>query len=110
MTFRARETDTATKRMEAARRHRREKIDELLLLVSILSQHWPGSHLEPAATRQTEAWRWIVCLHSPAGQLCWHINEEELTLFDHLERTNTHHWDGHRRDDKIARMLALAID
>jgi hypothetical protein len=96
---------TATERMEAARNAKRSAIGRELLLVSLLSRFWP-SHLAPPRTPQVN-FAWIVCVHSPAGQLVWRVSNEELPLFAHLEERENHGKD-YIGGEKEALMLLLA--
>jgi hypothetical protein len=53
-------------------------------LVAFLSRLYP-SHLKthPATDTDWESdWRTIVCIHSPAGQLTWHIHDSEVRGFE----------------------------
>lgn len=54
-------------------------------------------------------WRWIVCIHTPAGQMTWHIKDEEATsAFGFLPvEPDAEHWDGHTTEEKYNRLLAL---
>ena len=78
-------------------------------LVCALSKLWP-SHL--AFHDETDLfwekdWRNIVCIHSPAGQLTWHIHDSELCWFGHLMETEGD-WDGHTTEEKYRRLEALS--
>lgn len=104
---RATSADTATKRMEAARRNRERLIFERNVLVAILTRLWP-SHRVVHAYKQTAPWRDFVCIHSPAGQLVWHITDDEAaTVFAHL-KVEPNDWDGHTHNEKILRLCNLA--
>src|SRR6476660_6657685 len=80
-------------------------------LVAFLSRLYP-SHLcrHPEGDVEWEDdWRWIVCIHSPAGQLTWHIHDSELRKFaslgeKSLEVGNLNHWDGHTTEEKYERL------
>ncbi len=98
--------DSATARMAAARRNRQRIIDERNLLLSIVAHLWPA-HLTPPSTQQSasSSWQWVLCIHSPQGQLCWHItNEEADGLFAYLPRSSDSDWDGHRHMEKLERL------
>ena len=98
---------SATARMEAARRNRQKVLNERQMLISLLSRLWP-SHLSEAQRPNAIA-QSVVCIHSPAGQLAWLVSDEELPLFDHLERT-AGDWDGHTSADRYARLDVLIND
>lgn len=77
-------------------------------LVCALSKLWP-SHLaqHPASdTSWDPNWRNIVCIHSPVGQLCWHIMDSELPMFEHL-KLKANDWDGHTTEAKYERLASL---
>lgn len=77
-------------------------------LVACLSKLWP-SHLCRHPDEDTEwekDWRWIVCVHSPEGQLTWHIHDSELAAFGHLSESENH-WDGHNTEEKYKRIAAV---
>ena len=50
--------------------------------------------------------RWIVCVHSPEGQMTWHIHDSERPFFSHLEIEKSH-WDGHDLEEKYRRLRKL---
>lgn len=77
-------------------------------LVCALSKLWP-SHLaqHPASdTAWDPNWRNIVCIHAPVGQLCWHIMDSELPMFEHL-KLKANDWDGHTTEAKYERLASL---
>lgn len=79
-------------------------------LVRYLSTQYP-SHLMRHPDSDTEwedDWRWIVCIHSVAGQMTWHIHDSELYGFGHLVRTQFNDWDGHTTEEKYKRLCLLA--
>lgn len=76
-------------------------------LVCALSKLWPA-HLaqHPASdTSWDPNWRNIVCIHSPVGQLCWHIMDSELPMFEHLA-LKANDWDGHTTEQKYERLAS----
>lgn len=80
-------------------------------LVCALSKVWP-SHLarhSDADTAWDNDWRWIVCIHSPAGQLTWHIHDSERGWFEHLD-VREGDWDGHTTPEKYRRLASLLPD
>lgn len=79
-------------------------------LVSFLSRLYP-SHLArhpESDTKWEDAWRWIICIHSPKGQLTWHIHETEKKFFSHLKE-KPGHWDGHTTPQKYARLRRINL-
>lgn len=69
------------------------------------------SHLMPDDGRPkryiTGSHQWVVCIHAPVGQLCWHIADEMLPQFDHLARMEENHWDGHTTAERHLRLALL---
>lgn len=79
-------------------------------LVAFLSRLYK-SHLcrHPDTDKEWENdWRWIVCIHSPAGQLTWHIHDSEKRHFKHLA-LSAEHWDGHTTPQKYARLKKIRL-
>ena len=77
-------------------------------LVAFISHLYPSHlcrHPQSDTTWQDE-WRWIVCIHSPKGQLTWHIHQSELKQFRHLKKA-AEHWDGHTTPQKYARLSRI---
>lgn len=104
--------DVIAARLETAkeRKYKDEAYHERNMLVAALSKLWPDSHLmrhQESDTKWSKDWRWIVCIHASVGQCAWHIHDSELTLFDHLERVENNHWDGHTTAEKYARIGRL---
>src|ERR1035437_1676280 len=93
---------SATERLDAARATKQRVADREIMYAAILSRLWP-SHLAPPRKPQ-ENMQWVVCVHSPAGQLAWRVMDEELPLFAHLARTENDGKD-YTFDDKMARLL-----
>lgn len=77
------------------------------MLVAYLATSYP-SHLARHAEQESweEDWRWIVCVHTPTGQMTWHIHDSEYPLFRHLAPAPSH-WDGHTTEEKYTRLLGL---
>lgn len=79
-------------------------------LVAFLSKLYPA-HLCRHSDEDKEwenEWRWIVCIHSPNGQLTWHIHDSEKKQFNHL-KISSEHWDGHTTPQKYARLNRIKI-
>lgn len=80
-------------------------------LVVFLSKQFE-SHLcrHPEQDEEWENdWRWIVCIHSPKGQITWHIHDSELTKFNHLSHGDQH-WDGHTTEEKYKRLSDIQTE
>lgn len=54
----------------------------------------------------------IVYVHTPEGQLSWHLSKSDLDLFEHVTIVQPSDaraaWDGHTTEEKYARIVALA--
>ena len=79
------------------------------MLVAFLSKVFPsclGRH-EESDKEWDDNWRNIVYINSPNGQLSWHISEDELCLFSHLQYDPNVQWDGHTTEEKYSRLLGM---
>jgi hypothetical protein len=102
------EPESATGRMKAARRHRARAYAERNELIGVLARMYP-SHLMPVAANLKDlSERSVVCIHSPAGLLCWIITKEEAEdYFVATKRIDENHWDRSTRADRSARLAKL---
>lgn len=100
-------------RLEGAREERAAKdvaYSERNKMVAVLSRLF-YSHLTRHSEEDTEwedDWRWIVCVHTPAGQAAWHIHDSERHLFESLP-VDANDWDGHTTEEKYERLMNLAL-
>lgn len=97
-------------------------------LVAALSKVFPAwLERHPAEDKEWEDdWRWIVFIEVPTmgleqkhvqggfmmkhtRQLTWHIHDSELDNFYHLNRRDTHSWDGHDTQEKYNRLSNLFV-
>ena len=77
-------------------------------LVAALSKMCP-SHLcrhEDSDAEWENDWRNIVCVHTPADQITWHIHDSELPYFEHLHYSDNH-YDGHSNEEKYIRLSQI---
>jgi len=74
------------------------------ILVAVFARLWP-SHLAPAQDSE-EGWRYVVCVHSPKGQMAWHVADDELAFFRGLD-IKPSDWDGHTSAQKTDRLIKL---
>lgn len=91
-----------------ALQQRDDAYHERNMLVQALTKLWP-SHLTKHSEMDLDwdpEWLNIVCVHSPMGQLTWHIHERELPMFDHLALW-PNDWDGHSTNEKYDRLQRL---
>ena len=114
-------SESVTSRLNAARRHtkkmeghRASAFYERNLLIATLARFWP-SHLSLSKKHEEHKStdinrKWVVCIHSPAGQLAWHLTNEEATseLFKWLEKREND-WDGHKSAEKPERLLQVIL-
>jgi hypothetical protein len=108
--------DSATAQREAARRQRTRAYAERNELIAVLARLY-DSHLMPAtgplaalntADAAPEAKRAVICIHSPAGLLCWVITKDEVDeYFASIPRVNESHWDKSTRATRSERLSAL---
>ena len=55
-----------------------------------------------------EAKRAVVCIHSPAGLLCWIVTKAEVDdYFSWMERIKPSHWDQSNRIERSKRLSEL---
>lgn len=93
---------------QSPERYQTRALFERDALIAVLSKVWP-SHLmrhpgDDVAWFKGHDLSLIVCIHSPAGRLAWHIADEDAPLFAHL-RTRDHEWipaDGENRYERLA--------
>ncbi|MBQ1122612.1 hypothetical protein [Streptomyces sp. B15] len=66
--------------------------------------------LAPAPDIDEDGWQ-LLFLHTPQGQLSWHIHPRDVPLFDHAQRVQDGdaraRWDGHTTEEKYDRIRAL---
>lgn len=79
----------------------------VLLHAAILSRIWP-SFLTMPIKRQRN-FGWLLCIDSPAGRLAYRVTDEELPMFEHLERKENDHVEC-GAGDKFSRLMHLATD
>ena len=79
-------------------------------LVGALSKLFPSSLERHGGSEPwDDAWRWVVYISLPTGQVSWHIHDRELPWFDHLWRNLGTLWDGHTTKEKYARLEKLPM-
>ena len=79
------------------------------LVAYIASQYEAHMVRHPEDDKEWEDdWRWIICVHTPQGQLSWHIHDDEVPYFGWLEvEPDGDHWDGHTTEEKYDRITEL---
>lgn len=95
--------------VEQLKKDKNDAYAERNKLVCALSKLFPasmGKHDENDTTWQRE-WMNIVYIQLPTGQVSWHIHEDLLPLFAHLENKSIK-WDGHSTEEKYERLSSLS--
>jgi len=81
--------------------HHKERNRLLSLLSAIfpasLERHQPEGELP-------NGWGWIVIIDLLGGQCSWHIQDDELEYFNHLDKNAGRKWDGHEEEEKYKRI------
>lgn len=109
----ARTADRYRHAWRSARRRARAERDgayrERAQLLAWLATLVP-SVITPAADVYEDGWR-LLFLHTPQGQLSWHIHPRDVPLFDHVQQVPDGdprgQWDGHTTEEKYGRIRAL---
>jgi hypothetical protein len=60
--------------------------------------HYPGVDPE---------WENVVFIDLPTGQASWHINTDEMGVFEHLSFIPGDSWDGHSTEEKYKRLASI---
>ena len=97
-----------TTKDEAKNRYQTRAYYERDTLIAVLTKIWP-SHLmrhpaDDVKWLERHSQTWIVCVHSPAGRLAWHISDDDVKHFEHL-KVKSHEWiaaDGAERYQRLA--------
>lgn len=78
-------------------------------LLAFLAAAADNSYL--AYSDPNEAWP-VLTIEDETGQMCWHINPEDLDLFERIASVNRKieppKWDGHSNEVKYNRLQRLA--
>ena len=89
--------------MENLRKDKDLAYSERNKLVAVLSKVYPsylGKHEEGDLSWGKE-WLNIVYIETPNGQCSWHIHEDLIPLFAHLEINTSKKWDGHSTEESM---------
>ncbi|MEX5636528.1 hypothetical protein [Parafrankia sp. FMc2] len=77
----------------------RERAQLVSYLARVFEAHWAIDESEP---------EWpVICIHTPAGQLCWHVDRADMNLFPSGLENQPSDWDGHSTEEKYARLAQL---
>lgn len=74
-------------------------------LVAVLAAHHPAV-IVPAEPEMP-----VLYLHTPVGQISWHLAPADLDLFEHVHQApnrTTVRWDGHTKQEALQRLRYLA--
>lgn len=52
----------------------------------------------------------VVYVHTPEGQLSWHIAPDDFGLFSHVPHDESVVWDGHTTEEKYRRLERLTAN
>ena len=90
------------------RQKRMEELDYVFMqrdeLISLLSKQYPSHFYE---SEPTEAgWTLCVCVHSPKGNLVYHIDQKNVRMFSHLG-WEPNDWDGKGWEERSKRLEEL---
>lgn len=81
--------------------------DELLAVWS----KWWDSHLMHKDSSDAADWPYMLCIHSPTGNLVYHIAAERIKMFSHLMFDDgRHEWDGSGQVERSKRIEMLGDD
>lgn len=88
----------------------RELYRERAHLVAVLTAHYPA---RLACNDHTEPGLSVLYLHTPAGQVSYHVAPDDLDLFEHVpyadgDRSVFAVWDGHSKAEALDRLRTLA--
>lgn len=78
--------------------------NQLVAFMTHLYPSWIGYH---DGKDWEDDWRTIIYIKTPAGQLSWHIHDDDKQYFTHLD-PGLEEWDGHTTAVKYNRINALA--
>jgi hypothetical protein len=77
-------------------------------LVAFLSRLYPAHRGWHEGDDWEDDWRNIIFINTPAGQLSWHIHNDEVEFFDHIPFDGSQDlWDGHTTEEKYERLRML---
>lgn len=105
------ERDRLTAELAEMEQRKDAAYEERNRVVTVLSKLWPSHwcwHPEDDAEWSAD-WRTIICIHSPVGQLTWHIHLSQQHLFAHLPK-GENHWDGHTTEQKYQRLESFTAE
>lgn len=80
--------------------------NRLVAFLTRLYPSWIGLLVASDSTWENE-WRTIIYIATPAGQMSWHVHDDDLHLFTHLSVDLDRKWDGHTTEQKYERLTAL---
>lgn len=88
----------------------RDKCVSLIARIAVAMGLPAGLDQHPAEDQAWDnEWRNIIRIELPAGQVSWHIRDNELPLFSFLKPYNGE-WDGHDTEEKYRRVLSCEND
>lgn len=73
--------------------------NQLLRYITFLFPSWLETHPIEDKTWEDD-WRHIVFVHFPEGKYSWHIHDDEMEFFVHLDIREGNSWDGSTTEEK----------
>ena len=98
----------ATVQRDSAREAKRAAMAREVMWVAIGSRIWPTYLFRPS--KPQPSFPVMVCIQSPAGDICYRLTEDELSLFEHVTDRREVGPKDYAADDKIAALLHLASE
>ena len=85
------------------------------ILVSVLAKLFKKyssvEEVDPQTVNYDPEFKYIVYIDLPGGnQFSWHLKNEEIELFDDIEKNKGTIWDGHTSNEKYDKLLSLFSD
>lgn len=93
----------ATVRADRSREVTKASMARELCMAVILGRLWP-SYVTPW---DNKVFRHLLCIQSPAGLLVWRLDDEEIAMFEHLQRQPRA---TEKPTDRLPVLQALAAD
>lgn len=93
---------------ETERKSRERAFYERNQLVSALTKLFPSYRsIHMDTENMGKSWTNIVYVELPTGQASWHIHDDDLVFFEHLQ-LKANNWDGHTTAEKYNRLRDLS--
>lgn len=80
------------------------------LLVGLLAAIYPAKLARTNIEGWDPQWHWCVYVETPAGQVSFHIHDEQFMEFGHVPVVDDEVWDGHDDATKWLRIRSLTCN